>query len=95
MLLQNQRTPGESCDLKVLWETHRGLLSFQEYQEETLIYDVDVVKLNAMKHQRTQRGSGGLRALWETHRRFPSVQEHREETLIDDAGVVTSNKEIS
>ena len=30
-------------------ETHRGLLSVQEHREETLIYDVEVVKSNAMK----------------------------------------------
>ena len=47
-------------------ETHEGLLSVQEHREETLIYDVEVVKSNAMKNQRTPRGSGDQRALFET-----------------------------
>ena len=66
MLLQNQRTSGESCDLGALLETHRGFLSVQEQREETLVHDVDVAKSNAMKHQRTLRTSCDLRALLET-----------------------------
>ena len=88
MLLQNQRAPRVSCDLKALWETHRGILSVQEHREERLIYDADVVKSNAMKNQRTPRESCDLRAVWETHRGFLSVQAHREETLIYDVDVV-------
>ena len=34
-----------------LWETHWGLLSVQEHREETLIYDVEVVKYNAVGHR--------------------------------------------
>ena len=48
-LLQNQSTTSESYDLRVLLETHRGLLSVQEHREESLVYDVDVVKSDAMK----------------------------------------------
>ena len=66
MLLQNQRTWRESCDLRVLLETHWGLISVQEHREETLIYDVEVVKSNAMKNQRALKGSGDQRALFET-----------------------------
>ena len=47
--MKNQRTPRGSGDLRVLLETHRGVFSVQEDQEETLIYDVGVVKLNAVK----------------------------------------------
>ena len=72
-------------------ETHPGLISVQEHREEALIYNVDVVKYNAMKIQRTLRESCDLRALLETHWGFISVQEHREETLIDDVEVVKSN----
>ena len=66
MLLQNQRTLRESCDLRALLETHRVLLSVQEHRGDTLIYGVDVVKSNAMKNQRTPRGSGDQGALFET-----------------------------
>ena len=76
MLLQYRRTLMKSCDLRVLLEIHRGLLSVQEHREETLIHDVDVATFNAMRNQRTQRKSGDLRVLWETHRGLLSVQEH-------------------
>ena len=48
MLLQNQRTPRESCDLRALLETHWGLPPVNEHPEEILIYDVEVVICNAM-----------------------------------------------
>ena len=70
LTLQNQRTARESYDLRALLGKHRGFPSVQEHREETLIYDVEVVNLNAMKNQRTPRGSGDLRALLETHRSF-------------------------
>ena len=56
-----------------------------------MIYDVEVVKLNAMTNQRSLRGSCDRRALLETHRGILSVQEHREETLIYDVEVVKYN----
>ena len=49
-----------------LLETHWGLLSVKEHREETLIYDVEVVKSNAMTNQRTPIKSGDERALFET-----------------------------
>ena len=66
-------------------------LSVQEHREETLIYDVEVVKFNAMKNQRPLRGSGDPRARLETRWGLLSVQEHREETLIYHVEVVKSN----
>ena len=46
--------------------THWGLLSVQEHRQETLSYDVEVVKSNAMKNERTPRGSDDQRGLFET-----------------------------
>ena len=66
MLLQNQRTPRPSCDLRALWETQWGLLSVQEHRGEMWIYDVDVVKSDAMKNQRNPRVSGDQGGLFET-----------------------------
>ena len=68
-----------------------SLLSVQEHQEETLIYDVEVVKLNSMNNKRTPRGSGDPRARLETHWGLLCVQEHREETLIYNVELVKSN----
>ena len=48
MRWQNQRTSVKSGDQRVLLETHWGLPFVKEHQEETLIYDVEVVKSNAM-----------------------------------------------
>ena len=50
------------CHAFAILETHRGFISVQEHREETLIYDVDVVKLNAMRNQRAPRGSSDQRA---------------------------------
>ena len=47
MRWQNQRTPIKWSDQRALLETPWGLLSVKEHQEETLIYDVEVVKSNA------------------------------------------------
>ena len=76
MLLHNQRNLRQSCDLRALWETQWGLLSVQEHREEMWIYDVDVVKPDAMKNQRNPRVCCDLRALLETHWGLLSVQEH-------------------
>ena len=46
--LENQRRLRESCGMTALLETDRGILFVQEHEEETVIYDVDVPKLNAM-----------------------------------------------
>ena len=67
MLLQKQRNPTQSCDLRALWETQWGLLSVQEHREEMWIYDVGVVKYDAMKNQRNPRVSGDQGGLLETH----------------------------
>ena len=91
MLLTNQRTPRESYDLRAFLETHRGLLSVQEHRGEMWIYDVDVVKSDAMKIQRNPRVFFDLRALLETHWGALSVQEHRGEMWIYDVGVVKSD----
>ena len=72
-------------------ETHWGLISVQEHRGETLIYDVDAAKSNAMKKRRTPKDSCDLRVLLETRWGFLSVQEHRGETLIYDVEVVKSN----
>ena len=85
MLLQNQRALRHSCDLRALWETQWGLL------EEMWIYDVDVVKSDAMQHQINPRVFGDLKALLETHWGLLSVQEHRGEMWIYDVDVVKSD----
>ena len=46
------RTPKGSGDLRVIWETHWGLRPVQEHGEETSIYDVEVVKSDAMKESK-------------------------------------------
>ena len=57
-----------------------------------MIYDVEVVTLNAMKSQkRTTRESWDLRVLLETHLGRISVQEHREETSMHNFDVARSN----
>ena len=76
MLLQNQRAPRESSDLRAFLETHWGLLSVQEHRGEMWIYDVDVVKSHAMKNQRNPRVSGDEGGLLETHWGHLSAQEH-------------------
>ena len=48
MRRQNQRTQVKSGDQMAFLETHRGLVSVEEHREETSIYDVEVVKYNAM-----------------------------------------------
>jgi hypothetical protein len=48
MRWQNQRTPVKSGDQRVLLETHWGRPFVKEHRGETLIYDVEVVKSNAM-----------------------------------------------
>ena len=47
MRLPIQRSPIKSGVLIALLETHWGFLSVKEHREETLIYDVEVVKSNA------------------------------------------------
>ena len=74
MLLQNQGTPRQSCDLRALWETQWGLLSVQEHRGEMWIYDVDVVKCDAMKNQTNPMVFCDLGVLLETHWGFLSVQ---------------------
>ena len=68
-----------------------GLLSVQEHRGEMWIYDVDVVKSDAMKNQRNPRVFCDMRALLETHWGLLSIKEHREETLTCDVKVVKSN----
>ena len=48
--------------------------SFCEHRGEILIYDVDVVKSDAMKNQRSPRVSGDMGGLLETHWGLLSVQ---------------------
>ena len=52
------------------------------------MYDVDVVKSDAMKNPRTPRACCDLRALLETHWGFLSVQEHRGDMWIYGVDVV-------
>ena len=47
-------------------ETHWGPPFVKGHREETLIYDVELVKSNAMTKQRTLVKSGDERALFET-----------------------------
>ena len=64
--LRIRRSPSVSCDLRVLVETHWGLLSVQEHGRDMWIYDVEVVKSDALKIQRNLRVSGDQEGLFET-----------------------------
>ena len=45
--MNNQRAPGGSHDVTVLWETHWGLIYVKERWEEASICDVEVATLTA------------------------------------------------
>ena len=68
-----------------------SLLSVQEHQEETLIYDVDVVKSNAMTKSKNTSQICCSEGPFGDTLGLPFVEEHREETLIYDVEVVKSN----